>query len=78
MTKKKDIHVVPHPNGWATRKEGASRPGSIHNTQKEAQQKAREQAKRERVEVVTHGKDGKILDSDSYGNDPLPPRDRKH
>lgn len=78
MTKKKDIHVVPHPAGWATRKEGASRSGSISNTQKEAQQKARQQAKREKVEVVTHGRDGKIRDSDSYGNDPYPPKDKKH
>ena len=78
MTKKKDIHVVPHPAGWATRKEGASRAGSISNTQKEAQQKARQQAKREKVEVVTHGRNGKIRDSDSYGNDPFPPKDKKH
>ena len=78
MSKKKDIHVVPHQDGWATRKEGASRAGSVHRTQKEAQQKAGEQAKRERVEVVTHGKNGKKRDSDSYGNDPFPPKDRKH
>ncbi len=78
MSNKKDIHVVKHLDGWATRKEGASRAGSIHRTQKEAQEKAREQAKREKVEVVTHRKDGKIRDSDSYGNDPFPPRDKKH
>ena len=78
MGKKKDIHVVPHDKGWARKKEGASRAGSVHRTQKEAQDVAREQARREHVEVVTHGKDGKIRDSDSYGNDPFPPRDRKH
>jgi len=78
MAKKKDIHVEPHPDGRATKKEGASRAGSVHSTQKEAQQKARGQAQRERVEVVTHGRNGKIHDSDSYGNDPFPPRDRKH
>jgi hypothetical protein len=32
---------------------------------------------REDVEVVEHGKNGRIQDSDSYGNDPNPPRDRK-
>jgi hypothetical protein len=31
-----------------------------------------------RIEIVTHGNDGRIQDSDSYGNDPMPPRDRKH
>ena len=35
-----------------------------------------QQAKRDRIEVVTHGKDGRIRDSVSYGRDPMPPRDR--
>lgn len=78
MSKKKDIHVVPHESGWATRREGADRVGSTHDTQKEAIETARERAIRERTEVVIHGRDGKIRDSDSYGNDPVPPRDRKN
>ena len=57
---------------------GTSRTGSVHRNQKVAQQKARAQAKCEKVEVVTHSKDGKIRESDSYGNDPYPPRDKKH
>lgn len=77
MTDKRDIHVVPHPDGgWATRKEGAERAGSRHETQADAINAARDQAKRERVEVVIHRRDGKIRDSDSYGNDPFPPRDK--
>lgn len=78
MTKKRDIHVVPHDDGWATKKEGASRAGSVTGTQKDAINRARDQAKREHVEVVIHRKDGTIRDSDSYGNDPNPPKDRKH
>ena len=79
MTSKRDIHVVPHPDGgWATKKEGASRAGHRESTQREAIEKAIGQAKRERVEVVIHRKDGTIRDSDSYGNDPFPPRDKKH
>ena len=79
MSKKRDIHVVPHlDRGWATRKEGASRAGSRHDTQRDAIERARDQAIRERVEVVIHRKDGTIRDSDSYGNDPHPPKDRKH
>ena len=78
MTKKRDIHVVPRPDGWATVKEGASRAGHLAGTQKEAAQLAREQAKREHVEVVIHRVDGRIRDSDSYGNDPHPPIDKKH
>lgn len=78
MSSKKDIHVVPHAQGWATKKEGAGRAGKVTSTQKEAIDVARKQAIREKVEVVTHGKDGRIRDSDSYGNDPHPPKDNKH
>jgi len=78
MGNKRDIHVVPHKNGWATKKEGASRAGSTHGTQNQAIEKARTQAQREKTEVVIHRKNGRIRDSDSYGNDPFPPRDKKH
>ncbi|MEJ1471299.1 MAG: DUF2188 domain-containing protein [Candidatus Sedimenticola sp. (ex Thyasira tokunagai)] len=30
------------------------------------------------AEVVIHRKNGRIRDSDSYGNDPFPQRDKKH
>jgi uncharacterized protein YdaT len=73
---KKDIHVVPHKDGWATKKEGADRAGVVVDTQKEAIERARDQARRENVEVVIHRKDGTIRDSDSYGNDPNPPTDK--
>lgn len=36
MAKKKDIHVVPHQSGWAAKREGASRAGSVHSTQQKA------------------------------------------
>ena len=78
MSKKRDIHVVPHGDGWATRKEGAQRVGSTADTQRQAIERAREQALRERVEVVIHRSDGTIRDSDSYGRDPSPPIDKKH
>jgi uncharacterized protein YdaT len=75
---KKDIHVVTHPEGWATRREGSDRASSVHDTQREAIDTARDRAQRDHVEVVIHGRDGRIRDSDSYGNDPNPPKDRKH
>ena len=79
MSNKMDIHVVPHKDGgWATKKEGASRAGSRHDTQHEAIERARGQAIREKTEVVIHRRNGQIRDSDSYGNDPNPPRDKKY
>ncbi|MBU8541768.1 DUF2188 domain-containing protein [Falsiroseomonas tokyonensis] len=74
MSKKKDIHVVPHDGGWATRREGAERVSSRHDTQRQAIEQAREWGRRDQVEVVTHRPDGRIRDSDSYGNDPFPPK----
>ena len=78
MSTKKDIHVVPHDGNWATKKEGALRVGVVTDTQSAAIARAREQAIREKVEVVIHRRDGSIRDSDSYGNDPVPPKDKKH
>lgn len=72
-------HVVPQPSGgWAVRGAGNQRVTSRHSTQAEAIQRAREIAVNQRAEVVIHRPNGQIRDSDSYGNDPIPPKDRKH
>jgi uncharacterized protein YdaT len=75
---KKDLHVVPHGDDWAVRREGAARVSSTHDTQREAIDAARRTAQREHTEVVIHRPNGRIRDSDSYGNDPCPPKDKKH
>lgn len=74
---KKDIHVTPHPEGWAVRREGNERATSVSDTKADAMEKARDLGRRDHVEVVEHGRDGKIQGSNSYGNDPNPPKDRK-
>lgn len=75
----KRVHVTPHPEGgWQTKREGSGRASSRHGTQADAIERARQQAIRERGEVVIHRPDGRIRDSDSYGNDPDPPKDQKH
>lgn len=73
---KKDIHVVPHDDGWARIKEGAGRAGGVYETKADAMREGRQQAKREGVELVEHRQDGTIVDSDSHGRDPFPPRDK--
>ena len=70
----KRIHVVPHNQGWATRREGATRVSSVHPTQTAATQQARTTATRERGEVIIHRRNGQIRDANSYGNDPYPPK----
>jgi hypothetical protein len=74
----KDQHVVPHKGGWAVRGAGNERATSVHRTQQEAAEIARDIASNQGSERVIHGRDGKIRDKDSYGNDPCPPKDREH
>ncbi len=71
-------HVVPSGDGWGVRGAGNERLTSRHDTKAEAEAAAREIARNQRSEVVIHGRNGRIQDSDSYGNDPNPPRDIKH
>lgn len=81
MSSSNNRHVVPSPNGgWDVRAPGASRGSTHHNTQSEAIDRAREIVHNAGGgEVVIHGRDGRIRDSDTVapGNDPNPPRDTK-
>lgn len=75
-------HVVPNPDGgWDVTKPGADRASAHTDTKAEAEARAREIVRNAGGgEVVTHGRDGRIQDSDTIrpGNDPFPPRDTKH
>lgn len=74
----KNQHVVPHEHGWAVRGAGNSKVTSRHATQAQAAAAARDIARNQQSEVIIHRPDGTIRDSDSYGNDPNPPKDQKH
>lgn len=74
-------HVVPTPKGWAVKAEGAKRASSTHTTQAAAEAAAKRIVGRNGGgEVVIHRPDGRIRDADTVapGNDPNPPRDRRH
>ena len=75
-TKGQNIHVVPRNDGWAVRKEGTSRATSIHQTQRDAVDAAREMARSWRSELIIHGRDGRIRDRDRYSPDRTPLRGR--
>ncbi len=74
----KNWHVVPREDGWAAKREGAKRASKTFKTKGEAVDYAREKAHQEGGELTIHGRDGRIQDKDSYGNDPNPPKDTKH
>lgn len=78
MSKGKNQHVVPTKNGWAVKPEGGAKASVIKSTQAKAIDEAIKIAKNQKSEVVIHGRDGRIRDKDSYGNDPNPPKDQKH
>lgn len=75
-------HVVPSSDGgWDVKKPEAGRVSAHTNTKAEAEARAREIVRNAGGgEVVTHGLNGRIQDSDTIrpGNDPFPPRDTKH
>ena len=71
---KKNQHVVPREQGWAVRGEGNVRATSTHDTQKDAIDAARDQARKQGAELIIHGRDGKIRERNTYGNDPYPPK----
>jgi len=71
---KKNQHVVPHGNDWAVKGAGNSKATSVHSTQAEAIQEAREIAQNQKSEMFIHGTDGQIRERNTYGNDPHPPK----
>jgi Uncharacterized protein conserved in bacteria (DUF2188) len=74
----KNQHVVRRGDEWAVRGEGNARDTSLHPTQAEAIDAARQIAINQRSEIVIHRPDGRIRDKDSFGHDPSPPRDTRH
>ncbi|MGD8151399.1 DUF2188 domain-containing protein [Ornithinimicrobium sp. Y1694] len=81
MSKDNRRHVVPNQGGgWDVRAPGADRASAHAATQADALRRARTIVSNAGGgEVVIHGRDGRIRDSDTIapGNDPHPPRDRK-
>ena len=67
-------HVVPNGGKWSVRRAGSSKASGTFSTQKEAIERARDVARNQGTEVFIHGRDGRIRERDSYGNDPHPPK----
>jgi len=66
---------------WVNKKVGADRAASVHRTQEQAEQTARDMLHRSGGgELITNGRDGRIRSKDTIapGRDSCPPRDREH
>ena len=68
--KTKPIEVRPSKtSGWEVAHQGET-GGTTYRTQREAAEAGRRMAKREQTEFVLKGRNGRIRDRSSYGNDP--------
>lgn len=74
MAKGKNQHVVKHEKGWQVKGAGNTKATKVTSTQKEAINIAREISKNQSSELLIHGRDGKIREKDSHGNDNFPPK----
>ncbi|HMT07735.1 MAG TPA: DUF2188 domain-containing protein [Pyrinomonadaceae bacterium] len=72
---RKSHHVVHNPNGGWDVKRGGGQRASVHTDLKQdAINQGREISRNQRTELVIHGLNGRIQQSDSHGGDPFPPR----
>jgi uncharacterized protein DUF2188 len=73
---KRDVHVTPREDGdgWKVERSGSERASSVHRTQAEAETEGRRLARADEVEFFLHGRDGRIRERDTYGQDPYPPK----
>ncbi|CAH1230724.1 hypothetical protein PAECIP111891_06735 [Paenibacillus allorhizoplanae] len=75
-TKKPGVHTVPNPKGGWDNKQGG-KVVSHGDTKKATQDLGRVQAIKDKTEHRIHNLNGQIAQSNSYGNDPNPPKDKK-
>lgn len=76
MSKKSGVHTVPNPHGkgWINKQDGEV--VSRHHTKENAVERGRSVARQDHTEHTIHKKDGRISEKNSYGRDPMPPRDK--
>lgn len=78
MAEKKDVHVVPNPDGgWDAKREEAERASKHFDKKADAVKYGKNLARKDKVEFIPHDKGGKIQNPNSYGGDPNPPKDKK-
>lgn len=74
MAKKENYDVSPKDDKWQVKKHSASRASKTFDTQKDAINYGREQAKKSKGELYIKNRKGQIRDANSYGKDPYPPK----
>lgn len=73
---KNNIHVIKDKNGWSMKKENEENK-KYFSTKEEALTYSKNEAKKDKVELIIHNENGIISNKNSYRNDPYPPKDNK-
>jgi hypothetical protein len=74
----RDTHrVMPHEDGWQVKRDGGERASRVAGTKAEAEALGRAISRNQETELQIHRKDMTIQRSDSHGNDPNPPKDKR-
>lgn len=77
-TRSRQIHVTQRPDGsWQAKKAGGGKASAVEATKADVMKRARTIARNQGLELIPHKRDGKISNPDSYGNDPMPPKDTR-
>ena len=71
------LHIVPNQGEWQLKGENALKAIKTFTTKEEAVQYGKGTATNQKAELVIHKRNGQIQNSNSYGNDPYPPKDMK-
>ena len=76
---KENIHVLYRKDGmWEVKREHREKPSAVFDNKEKAIKEGRRAAKKDKVEFIIHNSKNQIARKDSYGNDPYPPKDKKH
>ena len=72
-------HVVHNPNGGQDVKRNGGQRASVHTeTKTNAIKAGRQISQNQGTELIIHGINGSILNSDSHSKEPCPPKDTEN
>ncbi|MCW3780255.1 DUF2188 domain-containing protein [Defluviimonas salinarum] len=75
MPNKDNFWTSPRDDGrWEAQREGGERASRVFDTQQEAWDYTRERARETGGEAFLQGRNGRIRERNTYGDDPYPPK----
>lgn len=69
-----NIHITKCEEGWQVKEAKTGRVFSVSSTQQAAIEYGTMVARSSESEILIHGRNGKIRERNTFGNDPFPPK----